>query len=241
MSSRLIRNLVMRDGTLSQASRQRMLDALTTTRVVRAGEDIVTQGSRPSVCTLVVEGWAGRYNRLSNGRRQMVALHVPGDLVDLHSFPLKIMDHGVTALTDCTLAAAPHARIREITESDPHLARLLWLLTTVDAAILRRWLLGSGQQPALENTAHLICELFTRLQVAGLATLDRPFELPLSQEVLGDALGISSVHVSRTLTELRSRNLFHWRRGEGEILDWPALRSVAEFDAGYLSLMDEPR
>ena len=241
MSARLIRNLVMRDGTLSDASRQFMLDSLGPPRAVKAGEDIVEQGSRPSVCTLILDGWAGRYSTLANGRRQMLALHIPGDFVDLHSFPLKVMDHGVTTLTDCSIATVPHDRIAAITRTDPHLTRLLWLLTIIDAATLRRWLLASGQQPALEHTAHLVCEVFTRLQVAGLAAPGRPFELPLSQEEFGDALGITSVHVSRTLTELRNRNLFSWRKRQAEILDWPALQAVAEFDAAYLSLIDEPR
>ena len=217
------------------------MSSLTPSRIVAAGSDIVRQGSRPKECTLIVSGWACRYSALADGRRQTMALHLAGDFVDLHSFPLKVMDHSVAAITDCTISTVPHDTVRQFTEADPHLMRMLWMLTLVDAAILRQWLLGSGQRSSLEHAAHLICELFTRMQVGGLATSGREFELPLSQQEFGDALGITSVHVSRTIAELRVRQFFNWRSGMAQILDWDGLRDLAEFDPTYLSLRDEPR
>ncbi|RYZ67427.1 MAG: Crp/Fnr family transcriptional regulator [Proteobacteria bacterium] len=209
--------------------------------MVPAGSDLVKQGGRPARSTLLLHGWASRYSTLVDGRRQMLALHIAGDFVDLHSYPLKVMDHSVGALTDCTTVSIPHERLRRLTEDDPHLGRVLWLMTLIDSAILRKWLLGAGQQTALEHAAHLYCELYTRLDIAGIAKPDHCFALPLSQAEFGDALGITPVHVSRTLSELRARNLLEWRRGKAQILDWPKLSRLAEFDPVYLSILDEPR
>jgi CRP-like cAMP-binding protein len=241
MSAYLIRKLTLRDSTLSEQSRHRLLSSLNGPVAVKAGGDIVLQGSRPTHSTLVLTGWTSRYSLMPDGRRQTVALHISGDFVDLHSFPIKVMDHGVQAVTDCVLSTMEHSVIREITESDAHLARVLWLHTLVDAAILRQWLLSSGQRSSLEHAAHLLCELFTRLRVIGLAAPGRPFELPLSQQQFADALGISAVHVSRTLTELRNRNLFQWRSGTAQVLEWEGLQELAQFDPTYLVLHDEPR
>jgi CRP-like cAMP-binding protein len=241
VSAHLLRQLTLRDSSLSQASRRLLVSAFRPTTFTKAGSQLVAQGSRPEQCTLIVSGWACRYTTLPDGRRQTLALHISGDFVDLHSFPIKVMDHSVAAITDCSIATIAHSQVRRITEIDPHLTRALWLHTLVDAAILRQWLLSSGQRTALEHTAHLLCELFTRLQLAGLAAHGRSFELPVSQQELGSALGISSVHVSRMITELRSRKLFVWKSSQAEILDWPALVELAAFDPTYLILTDEPR
>ncbi|MET0280202.1 MAG: Crp/Fnr family transcriptional regulator [Steroidobacteraceae bacterium] len=237
----LIRQLALRDSSLLPASRDLLLSAFSAVSVVKADHDIVPQGSRPDRCTLIVAGWACRYAELSDGRRQTLAVHVSGDFVDLHSFPLKRMDHAVAALTDCTIQTIPHTRMRYITETDPHLTRVLWLHTLVDAAMLRQWLLSAGQRNALERTAHLLCELFSRLQIVGLASPNRPFDLPLTQADLAAALGISAVHVNRMIAQLRTRELFHWHAREARILDWERLRELAKFDPAYLILTDEPR
>ena len=236
-----MRQLTLRDSSLSQASRKLLASAFRPPTAIRAGADIVLQGHRPEHCTLVVSGWACRYSDLPDGRRQTLALHISGDFVDLHSFPIKVMDHSVRALTECSVATVSHALVRGITEVDPHLSRLLWLHTLIDASILRQWLLSAAQRSALEHTAHLVCELFTRLQAVGLAVPGRSFSLPISQQEFAVALGISAVHLSRTMAELRSRNLFVWKSAEAEILDWPGLSKLAEFDPAYLILKDEPR
>lgn len=241
MVGHLLRQLTLRDSTLSQASRRLLANSFRPPSFVPAGADIVTRGQRPDHCTLIVSGWACRYNTLPDGRQQTLALHVSGDFVDLHSFPIKVMDHGVRALTDCSISTMSHAHVRTITETDAHLSRLLWLLTLIDAAILRQWLLSSGQRSALEHTAHLLCELWTRLQTAGLAAPGQSFELPISQQELAVALGISPVHLSRTMAELRARNLFVWGSTLAQILDWESLRTLAQFDPTYLILVDEPR
>ncbi|MET0282356.1 MAG: Crp/Fnr family transcriptional regulator [Steroidobacteraceae bacterium] len=241
LTDSVVRQLTRRDSSLSEASRDLLSRSLSPPALVKAGEDMVIQGSRPSHSTVILNGWACRYGTLPDGRNQTLALHIRGDFVDLHSFPIKVMDHSVCALTDCTIATIPHDLLRQITKVDPHLTRVLWLHTLVDAAILRQWLLSSAQRTALEHCAHLLCELFTRLQVAELAFPGRPFELPISQIELGAALGITPVHVSRTLSKLRNTGLFTWKQGEALIPDWERLSRLASFDPTYLILTDEPR
>ena len=208
---------------------------------IAAGEEFIAKGSRPSHCTVVVAGWACGYDTLSDGRRQITSLHISGDFLDLHSFSLRIMGHGVAAISDCTVAMLPHTSLRAITEADPYLARLQWTNTLGDAAMLRQWLLSSGQRSALEHAAHLVCELFTRLRVVGLAAHGETFQFPLSHADIAATLGVSTVHVSRTLSELRTLNLVQWHGRQAEILDWEGLRELAKFDATYLMLNDEPR
>ncbi len=187
-----------------------------------------------------MEGFAARYKILPSGRRQITAIHVPGDFVDLHSFLLKTMDHGVMALTACELALVPHATLLRITEEKPHLARLLWLGTLIDAAIHREWLTMMGRSSATAHMAHLICELFCRLQLVGL-TDGWSFRCPLTQEELGDTLGLSTVHVNRVLKELRERKLVSWQNGIVTIANWQGLQDLGEFSELYLNLIREPR
>jgi CRP-like cAMP-binding protein len=237
--SLLIRKLEQRD-TLSDEEKRALEGTVGRTREVQADEDIVREGDRPSDSTLVLEGFVARYKLLQNGKRQITALHVPGDFVDLHSFLLKTMDHSILALTPCRLVLFPHENLRRITETHPHLGRLLWLSTLIDGAIHREWLVAMGRRPAVNQIAHLICELFLRLQAVGL-TKDKSFELPLTQTELSDALGLSTVHVNRIIQELRADGMVTWRGETIVIEDWPRLQQIAEFDPVFLVLDKEPR
>lgn len=149
------------------------------------------------------------------------------------------MDHGVVSLTDCVIAEAPHSGLIDITERHPHLGRLLWLDTIIDAAIHRQWLVAMGRRSGLGHLAHLVFELYLRLQAVG-QTGDLTFDLPLTQTTLGDALGLSTVHVSRLISELRSEGVVAWSGGRIDILDWRRLAEIAEFDPTYLRLQCEP-
>jgi CRP-like cAMP-binding protein len=205
-----------------------------------AGADIVKEGDRPTSSALLVEGFAGRYKVLEGGGRQITALHVAGDFVDLHSMLLKTMDHGVTCLTPCWVSKVPHTRLVEASERYPHLGRMFWLITLIDGAIHREWLTAMGRRTALAHMAHLICELYTLLAAVELAS-DFTFLAPISQSTLADVLGLSSVHVNRVLQELRATELISWQGATVKILDWDGLKKVAEFDPGYLHLHREPR
>jgi CRP-like cAMP-binding protein len=201
---------------------------------------MVREGDRPSESTVLITGLAARYNVLKNGKRQITALHVPGDFVDLHGFLVKTMDHAVLAITPCQVGTVPHETLRQISENQPHLARLLAVSVAVDAAIHRQWIVAMGRRSALEHAAHLLCELFVRLQVVGLTT-DNSFRLPLTQEELGDTLGLSTVHVNRIVQDLRKEELITWRGETLIIEDWSRLQQLAEFDPTFLSLEAEPR
>ncbi|RYE87074.1 MAG: Crp/Fnr family transcriptional regulator, partial [Hyphomicrobiales bacterium] len=157
----LFRRLSLRDS-VSDEERQALTEVLSEVKSLPAGADIVRETERPGRSTLVLSGITCRYRNLENGKRQITAIHVPGDFVDLHSFLIKQMDHSVGTLSPCIVVYAPHEGLERITERLPHLTRLLWLLTLIDASIHRQWLVTMGAYPALNRTAHLLCELFTR-------------------------------------------------------------------------------
>jgi CRP-like cAMP-binding protein len=229
----LITQLSMR-GKLSEAEKSALTKAVGGTRHVAHNTDMIRQGDSPRESTFVLNGFAARYKDLENGSRQIVAIHVKGDFVDLHSFLLKRMDHGITALTPCHVAWIPHEHIQEITERFPNLTRLLWLTTLVDAVTHREWIVDLGRKTAASNIAHLICELFVRLTAIG-ETDGTKFRLPITQEELADARGMSIVHLNRSLQLLRSQGLISWHGETVIIKDWFALSDLAEFDASYLS------
>jgi len=177
---------------------------------------------------------------LETGVRQITALHVPGDFVDLHGMLLKTMDHSVIAQGSCDVGFVPHSAITAATRTNYHLCRLLWFSTIVDAAIQRAWITSLGRRAADKGLAHLICELYQRLELVGAAS-DQAFVFPITQAELGDVIGLSSVHVNRTLQSLRASHLLRWEHHRVTILDFAALSQLAEFDPTYLSLRVEDR
>jgi CRP-like cAMP-binding protein len=185
--------------------------------------------------TLLVEGWACRYKDVRNGQRQISELHVAGDFVDLHSFTLKHLDHDVMTLTPTRVAIVPHENLRTITEQFPHLTRLYWFNTNLDAAIHREWEVSLGRRTALARVATLLCELRARLEVVGLAD-EHGFDLPLTQGDLADCLGLTNIHVNRMLKELREQGVVEVQQGRVSIRDLAALRRIGEFDPTYLYL-----
>lgn len=204
-------------------------------RCYRADETIVAAHERVRVCTILLSGVACRARDLDDGRRQITELHVAGDYMDLHSFTLKTLDHEVLALSDCTVALVPHEAVRRITEEYPHLARVYWFSTNVDAAIHREWAVSLGRRNALESMAHLFCELHARLGLVDLVASDG-YDLPLTQADLAECLGMTSVHANRTLKDLRRDGLADFRDGRVTIPNVPRLRAAAQFDPAYLYL-----
>ena len=190
--------------------------------------------------TLLLNGWAARVTDLEGGQRQITEINVPGDFIDLHSFTLKKLDHDIVALTNCQLAPVPHERLKEITVKYPHLTRVYWFSTNLDAAVHREWLVSTGRRSALSRVAHLFCELLIRLQLAGCAGEDS-YDFPLTQVQLADCVGLTSVHVNRTLQELRKRGLIELKEKRLRILDIPSLQRLGEFDPGYLYLEKRAR
>lgn len=199
-----------------------------------AARRIIVRANEPlSQCTLILDGFVERYKDTPQGRRQILALHVPGDFIDLHSYPLKHLEHNVAALTPVRVALFPHAAIRALTERSATLTELLWRSTLIDAAVNREWIVSIGARAAAVRIAHLFCEMYLRLQRVGLADAPR-FTLPLTQIDLADATGLTAVHANRMLRQLRERRLIEFRQGAVDILDWPGLQRFAEFDPSYL-------
>ncbi|MBP0445265.1 Crp/Fnr family transcriptional regulator [Roseomonas sp. SSH11] len=203
-------------------------------------EDIIREGERPQSVNLVLSGWACRYKYLEDGRRQIIAFLVPGDLCDNNFFLLRQMDHSIGALTPISIAQIPRHRIEEVSLHHPRVAQALSWEALTSMAIQREWTVSLGQRDAQERLAHLLCELYLRLRAVGL-TDGTSCELPLRQAELADALGLSTVHVNRTLQELRASQLIMLKGKTLTIPDLNALRSVAQFTPTYLHLEHEGR
>ena len=203
-----------------------------------ADQDVVNEGERPSESCLVVEGFVCRYKLTESGKRQIFSFHLPGDLPDLQSLHLQVMDHSVMTLTPSKLAFIPHESLKKIMHQRPRIADLMWRDTLIDAAVFREWMLGIGRRSAETRIAHVLCEVLVRMRAVGLANA-HACELPITQAELGDALGLSTVHVNRSLQELRGRGLITLRGSVLTVEDWEGLKKAGEFDPTYLHLAKE--
>jgi len=220
-------------GPLSDEDRRVLQDLPINVRQVEADRDLVREGDQPLDCQLLLEGFACRYKTLENGGRQIMSFHIRGDICDLHSLLVGRMDHSISTLTPGKVAAIPHATILDWTQRYPALGRVLWWDTLIDAAIFREWMVNVGRRSAYQRIAHLLCELVTRMHTAGLAK-DYTCDLPITQTELADATGLSTVHVNRTLQELRGKGLIELQNGTFLALDWARLKEAAGFDPAYL-------
>jgi CRP-like cAMP-binding protein len=207
---------------------------------VQADRVVVREGQRIDFSTILLSGIAARRKDMRDGRRQYTELHVAGDFTDLHSFTLKHLDHDIVALSNCTFAVIPHAHLQEMTERYPHLTRVYWFGTNLDACIHREWELSLGTRSAIERMSHLFCEMYLRLEVVELVRAGT-YDLPVSQLELAEMLGITPVHANRTLQEMRKQGLVEFAGGVVTIKDFDALKRTAEFDAAYLYLDRQDR
>jgi CRP-like cAMP-binding protein len=220
---------------LTSEERQALESLPAAIRLMQPRQDIVRDKDRPGHCCLILSGWAYRYKLLSEGKRQILSLHIPGDLPDLQSLHLHVMDHNLATLTACRLALIPHEAFHDLTNRFPGLGAAMWRDTLVDAAIFREWMTGIGRRTAFGRIAHLFCEMYLKLHAVGLATSHR-CELPFTQVDIGDALGLSNVHVNRVLQEMRGKGLITLQGSRLVIVDWGALSEAGEFDPTYLHL-----
>lgn len=220
---------------LTEADHSRIA-SIARVRQVGAGQTIIEQGERPDDVRLVLSGFAYRYKVLRDGKRQIVALLVPGDFCDLHVAILGAMDHGIAAMSLCTIADLSRATVLDLTEKYPRIGRALWWATLVDEAVLREWLVNIGRREAAPRMAHLFCELLVRLQAVGLAD-QASYPFPLTQVDLADALGLTPVHVNRTVQALRQAGLIVLKKRRLAIPDVRRLKAFCEFDPIYLHLV----
>ena len=201
---------------------------------------IVREGDRPERSCLILSGFAYRHKVTSEGARQIVSVHMRGDLVDLDAALLNVVDHNIQALTQCEVAFIPREEMRELILSHPRVAAALWIDTLIDASIFREWVLNVGRRDARSRIAHLLCEFAIRLEIAGLAEEYR-YELPMTQEQLADATGLTAVHVNRVLKGMERDRLIERDRRFIRIPDFDALRTAGGFSELYLHLDQMPR
>jgi CRP-like cAMP-binding protein len=201
-------------------------------------EDVLREGERSNTVAVLVAGSACRHKVLPDGRRQIIGYLVPGDMCGASAFILKSTDHTVSTSSPSLITRLHHRSLQEITTRHPRLIRTLWWNMLVEQAMTREWLVNVGQRTALERVAHLLCEIYLRLRAVGLATPDG-CELPINQAEIADAVALSTVHVNRTLKELRNAGLASLSGKSLLIHDFHQLCTVAMFDPAYLHLRGE--
>jgi CRP-like cAMP-binding protein len=208
-------------------------------RPMAAHTDIIREGDKPDTVHLVMEGYACRYKLLPDGKRQIMALFVPGDLCDLHVQILGEMDHSIATLSNARIVEIPTPTVGKLIEN-PRINRALWWASLVDEGTLREWLVSMGQRDSGEQMAHVFCELYVRLDSIGLVRA-KGFDFPLTQNELADLMGITPVHVNRVIGRLRDEALVDWSGGRVVIPDFDRLRDLGGFDPNYLHLRDRKK
>ncbi|WP_342166784.1 Crp/Fnr family transcriptional regulator [Methylobacterium sp. SD21] len=227
---------------LSVADRMWLAEALGPARSIAARADIIDEGDDPHAVNVILEGWACRARQLADGRRQIVSLLLPGDSCNPHIFLLDRMDHAISAVTPVVYASIPGAALESLTARSPNLDRAFQREALATAAIQREWTVSLGCRSGIERLAHLFCEMRARLAAVGLATRTT-CPLPLTQHDLAHSLGQTSVHINRTLQELRAQGLITLRSRRLTIHDPLRLAELAHFDPAYLHFtvgMDPP-
>lgn len=226
-----------RHGDLAGGARDAILSLPCWLRRVKAGAHLVREGDRPDESRLVVSGLAFRHKLTGDGARQIVSIHVPGEVIDLHNSFLDVADHNVQALTDVEVALIPREVLRELNAAHPDVARGMLTEALIDASILMEWLLNVSRRDAKTRLGHFICELALRLRAAGVGE-PASYSVPLTQDQMADALGMTQVHLNRMLMALGERGLIERDRRSVHILDWQALVDFSDFAPRYLHLRD---
>ena len=239
--------MLTKTGTARLASRLQRRAGLSTADVAaiealphsfkryESGQYMLREGDAVHHCTYLLTGFAYRNKLSGNGGRQIISIHIPDDFVDLQHIALDKADHNIQTLTAVTAAAIDSAALLDLSFTRPAIGRALLREALVDASIFREWVLNVGRRDARSRTAHLLCELSLRCEIAGLGPRHE-YELPMTQEQLGDALGLTSVHVNRTLKALKDEGVIQRHRRSVMVDDWERLRAVGDFTSGYLHL-----
>jgi CRP-like cAMP-binding protein len=219
---------------LSAGDLNLLADMPTTVKSYSDGAYILRDGDKSSHCCLLLEGFLARH-KIAGDRSQILSFHVPGDIPDIQTLHLNVMDHDLTSVGRSVVGFISHDWFSRTLDHSPSLAHVFWRETLIDAAVYREWIANIGARDALARIAHLICEIEARLAVVGLVN-GNSFNVPFTQRSLADACGLSNVHVNRTLQELRTRGLIVWEGRTVTILKRNDLESVGDFQRNYLHL-----
>jgi CRP-like cAMP-binding protein len=218
---------------LSDAERTALETVPMQIQTIKPDQDIVREGDRPSRCFAVLDGYTATYKMTGEGKRQIHNWHVPGDIPDLQSLHLEVLDVSIATLTPCRVGFIQHEPLRDLCRTHPRIMEVFWRETLIDAAIFREWMTNIGRREAYSRLAHILCEWMVRLKAVGLVE-DLTCDLPMTQNELADAMGISTVHVNRTLQELRGDGLIMLQGSRLQVQDWEQLKQAGDFDPAYL-------
>lgn len=221
--------------TFTPVERDALLSLPHTLKSLGPDQPIVEEGDRATHSCLLRSGYAFRQKVVRTGGRQILAIHMAGDMVDLQNSLLMVADHGVHALTDAEVAFIPREAILDLAFQYRTIGEALWFDTLIDAALFREWIVGIGRRDAAARMAHLLCEFGLRLEAAGIGN-HQDYELPMTQEELGDSLGLTSVHVNRMLRSLTEDGLIERKQRAVKIVNWAGLVRRGDFDGAYLHL-----
>jgi CRP-like cAMP-binding protein len=224
-----------RRATLDDGDRAALLALPYKLHTYEANKYLVREGSATDASALIISGLAFRHKVTVGGDRQIVSVHIPGDFVDLEGSLLNTADHNVQTLTRCEIATVPVKAIIALIDDHPSIARAMWLDTLIDGSIFREWILNVGRRDARHRIAHLLCEFARRLEIAGLGST-KGYELPMTQEQIADATGLTSVHVNRSIKALEADGLIVRDKRFIGIPDWERLRDLSGFNELYLHL-----
>jgi CRP-like cAMP-binding protein len=224
-------------SALPEEDRQLVLALPYRLRRLDPGSYLVREGDTPTHCCILVTGYAVRQKVTGDGSRQILAICIPGDAVDLQNMFLDVSDHSVQLLTQCRFADVPREALQELVLTHPAIGTAIIELALVEASILREWVVNVGRRDARQRIAHILCEFAVRLETRGLLT-ENGFELPMTQEQLADATGLTSVHVNRVLKALEADGLISRRRRHIHFADWRALQDAGDFSRRYLHIPD---
>jgi CRP-like cAMP-binding protein len=202
---------------------------------LKADQDIVREGDRPTRSCALLEGFTAMFKVTAEGKRQITAFHIPGDIPDLQSLHLEVLDTSLSTLTPCKVGFIQHEALQDLCDRHPRIAKALWRETLIDAAIYREWTVNVGRREAYSRIAHILCELTVRMKAVGL-TRDDTCKIPITQNEFADATGLSNVHVNRVLQALRSDGLIILKGDTLQVLDWDKLKQAGDFDPTYLHL-----
>jgi CRP-like cAMP-binding protein len=228
-------------ATFDAADKAAILSLPNRTKSVPRNGYIARELEETTHSALLVSGFAMRHKIVAEGERQILAIHMKGDLVDLQNAMLGVADHNVQALTDVEAVLIPHDAIKQLALERPAVGMAMWTDTLVDASVFREWVANVGRRDARTRIAHLLCELSLRLEMAGLGEAT-DYQLPMTQEHIADCTGLTPVHVNRMLKLLESEKLISRRTSRSiSIGDWKKLAKAGDFDSAYLHIrQDEP-
>lgn len=222
-------------GDLSDADREAVLGLTGEVRHFRRYEDIVRAGDAPGVSIVVIRGFLQRYVSRRDGSRQIHSFYIPTDAPSLESLHLDRMDSNICAITTSEIGLVPHSTLHDLMYTHPNILKLIWRSVLVQSSIYREWLMRNSRLPADGAMAHLFCEMHARCSAAGLVS-GNGCDVPLTQEMLADALGLTGVHVNRTLQTLRDTGFVEHKSGKLHVHDFDRLAAIADFDPAYLRL-----